>query len=673
MQLQPYSALKRRSSRLDTAPMASAVTTPKLRNEPSADDPSDFMHAESVHLDSKTSQYITDDVCPAQPATSAKLDSDNPVPATYQKPQKSRREERQLRLAAEQAVWLRSKFDLPPSEQLITSFSAALFRHILLQGRMYITTTTICFYTRIFGKVTKDLFPFSAFSHVKKRRGGLVANAIKIYFLDQTLSPVVIGSLNHREKAFDTIQTRLRHINPAAAEPKETVHDDDGSAASLGSANADSEEPFPDPNDLQNGHRHPTQPTLMSRPSALMLNPSGQTTNIVPTDPQLTNQRSRDFGSSASLSQENSSHSLASHDNHSESEPHLVWQTSADVIGRVAANAFPKKSERTRGILNAPVKTVFNLLFISDWLKQYHEAVSNRDVVFTEWCRGEDGFMSRDVNFRRPIGYKIGPKETRVREKHRYSFTEDGGVIVELSTESLDAPYGNSFVCETFYELNPHNDGSQTLLIASVAVHFVKDLWTMLQGKIESSALAETKKTCQRLLDLATGRIHEHVAEVHIERKSSEVNLNDQERIDVVRSVPRSQDQYRNPSSRKQRISQNEACNTNGSSAIVGTIANHRHDRRSRKVNLEQAMPPAMVQPQGQGMGSGGEEVDCGDLNVSKWVALAVVTLIIVCVVLVAVLMLLNRLQHSVHMLEGIVANKYVDVEGDICRNTQTC
>lgn len=632
----------------------SSTIKPTFQRELSAGDPPHFIHAESVYLESKTSQSITDDAYMSQPPHSSRTDFENAPSDMNAKPQKTRREERQLRLAEEQVVWLRHKFSLPATDQLLTSFSAALLRHILLQGRMYITTSRICFYTRIFGKVTKESFLFSSLARVEKRRGGLVANAIKIYFEDQSIPPIVIGSLNHREKAFEVIQGRLRELNPDAAKPKET----DGDYSYPGcvvSAPDDLEESLSegnDPNTTSNHHVHPNQ---LTGSNLLSANLDQESRSSAP----LSNNQSCDSDSSASNCQE----ALVPQDQHctrdfqTELEHRYVWQTPDDMVDRLAANAFSKKSERVRGTLNAPIKAVFNVLFVSEWLRNYHDAVSNREVTFTKWRRGTDGFMSRDVNFRRPMGYKIGPKETRVREKHRYSFTSNGGAIVEITTESLDAPYGSSFVCESFYELHSHGDGSQTLLVGSLAVHFVKDLWALLQSKIESGALSETKATFQRMFQLATLRIDEYAAELHSKRQTCEaiVNLDKPVRFSSGMKISRDLTKAVRLGTPDERPVENAVVEVDRqllkSSSDVREAPSCERDRLS-------------VDDVGSYM---------GDLNVSKWVKIALGTLIVICLVLVGVLLRLNRLQQSVCILESTIERKYIDVANQVCGNKQAC
>eukprot|EP00171_Calliarthron_tuberculosum_P020917 IDg20917t1 len=124
------------------------------------------------------------------------------------------------------------------------------------------------------------------------------------------------------------------------------------------------------------------------------------------------------------------------------------------------------------------------------------------------------GFVRRDVSFRRPLGYRIGPKETRVKETQRYCFISDGGVRVELEGYNLDAPFGDYFRVESYFELQPVNNGRHCELVAFLSLQFTKS--TMLKSKIESGALSETKEAFTKLIEMGKDRIAEVTPKAHV-------------------------------------------------------------------------------------------------------------------------------------------------------------
>ncbi|CAN8074352.1 unnamed protein product [Agarophyton chilense] len=581
--------------------------------------PTTSMYVPNPLPDNTISQATSESVLPQNlSTTAASSHSKHPdVVVEVVKTKKQMREERAQRLAAEQAAWVRHKFSLADTDQLLASFSAALVKHIMLQGRIHVTTTALCFYAKIFGKVTKESYSFASMARVKKRRGGFVANAIKIYFLDQSIQPVLIGSLNHREQAFEAIQARLREINPTAAEP--TDADEYGSSHSISNSHAgDSEDQSFDDEPNSNELQHSTRYSRDDVSSPQMKSKS------VPTTPNfgrqlMTASDSSDVGSGRCQVEPNSVSTPAP-----EPETHLRWRTQNDVVDRVFGKTFRKKTERARGVLNASVVEVFNVIFASDWLKHYHEASNNKEVTFTNWARDEEGFMMREVTFQKPLGYKIGPKETRVKEKQRYSFTKDGGVIFELEGHNLDVLYGDYFICESFFELIPQDDDSKTLMIASISVNFVKV--TMLRGKIEAGALSETKIAFQRFYDLASRKIDEHMSSKNKRMQIGQKKEN--------RKSPKGKETMRE----EVRVSE------------------------PAPLNLEQSVGPSLSDTTGpivdQKQMDHPVRVEVMDSESTKWLRVgALIALGVVCLLLLIVMMLLFRMRRDVVMLEKLIAD----------------
>lgn len=130
-------------------------------------------------------------------------------------------------------------------------------------------------------------------------------------------------------------------------------------------------------------------------------------------------------------------------------------------------------------------------------------AVGNADARATAWSRRDDGYMTRTLRFSRVLGFRFGPKATRVIETQCYSFTSDGGVVVETSGHNLDVPLSESFRVEGYFEVSPAGEGS--LIVASAGVHFLKS--SMFRGRILSGAMSETEKSYGGLLDLAEKEI----------------------------------------------------------------------------------------------------------------------------------------------------------------------
>lgn len=569
-----------------------------------------------------------------------------------------RREEKHSRWVAEQSTRVREKFDLSPSDNFVASFSAALLSTILLQGRMYITTHHLCFYTKLFGKVTKEAFSYSSLARVKKRRGGLVANAIKVYFTDEELPPVIIGSLNHREKAFSLIQERLRIVNPNAAEP--LPEDDDGSTGSVASTPIETEEITAASARIISGNPPPLPVRQFESPA--QSTHSDENAVAAPEINQQTASQLLRIEPNEVLQVNTSIPEEPPVQEIDEWERSLVWRTQKDIVGSPVANAFDKKAERARIVLKAPVKEVFNVLYISDWLKEYHQEVKNYDVEIGEWVKDDEGGMRRDVSFRRPIGYKFGPKETRVNEKQRYIYTDHGGVLVEVQGRNLDVPCSSYFVVESFFDMSPVNDGRHTLFVASVAVNFVKS--TFLQGKIEGGTLTETKTAYGRLTGLAERKIDQHVANRAANKMTTNsIQMHPQELanghvVDNGSSEPESQSQ-----SIVNEAAEPESVSRVVQQAPMPTSEENRADHSYEVVSREPRSPP-LHDASTNGIASNivSTKVDTKtDPTAQHSDALhfyrkaSIFLLVVACVLLLIVIILLIRVQGLLNSLEKVI------------------
>jgi VAD1 Analog of StAR-related lipid transfer domain/GRAM domain len=438
-------------------------------------------------------------------------------------------------------AWLREKFpELAANDCCDASYACALVRGILLQGRLYVTSTGLAFYAKIFGRVTKEFIPYSQVKAVRKRGGGFVANAIKVEFMEEGVPPVVFGSLTRRERALALISVKLRAANPMAASAGDTEEDSSGTDAEEYGEEGFRSRSVPsnvaagssrrmryDDGDAEEGvaDRVLEAAAASGRKRATeLLDRANTYTGVVTSSRGSTSGDSSGDGGlllppAGSLPTVCSSgvpgvDKIAPVKDASAGEvavPVGVWKGNGDVVDRRAGNAYDAKVEQGRRTLLAPVRTVFNELFIGSWILDVHGKNGNTDLTETPWTRGDGGFMTRQLCFSRALGYRIGPKSTRVVETHFYSFTSSGGVLVECSGHNLDVPMGDSFRVETYIEMEPVAGGSSTSVTASVALHFTKS--TMLRSKIESGALEQTKVSLTRLLDLAELRVNESKAE----------------------------------------------------------------------------------------------------------------------------------------------------------------
>ena len=76
---------------------------------------------------------------------------------------------------------LRRLFNLPPEETLIEEYMCALYKKILLQGRMYLFSNHVCFYSNVFGYQKNKVIALKNVTIINRAHTmNIVPNAIEI-------------------------------------------------------------------------------------------------------------------------------------------------------------------------------------------------------------------------------------------------------------------------------------------------------------------------------------------------------------------------------------------------------------------------------------------------------------------------------------------------------------
>ncbi|XP_066459227.1 GRAM domain-containing protein 2B isoform X2 [Eleutherodactylus coqui] len=101
--------------------------------------------------------------------------------------------------------------DVPKDEMLKESFTCALQKEILYQGKLYISENWICFYSKVFGKDTKIVIPVFAVTVIKKTKTALlVPNALVISTVTDRFMFV---SLLSRDTTYKLLKSMCSHLD----------------------------------------------------------------------------------------------------------------------------------------------------------------------------------------------------------------------------------------------------------------------------------------------------------------------------------------------------------------------------------------------------------------------------------------------------------------------------
>ncbi|KAG8456240.1 hypothetical protein GDO86_002148 [Hymenochirus boettgeri] len=115
--------------------------------------------------------------------------------------------------------------DVPKEEMLIESFTCALQKDLLYQGKLYISTNWVCFHSKVFGKDTKLVIPVITIALIKKTKTALlVPNALVIATITERF---IFVSLLSRDTTYKLLKSICSHLeststgnspNPSPAE-----------------------------------------------------------------------------------------------------------------------------------------------------------------------------------------------------------------------------------------------------------------------------------------------------------------------------------------------------------------------------------------------------------------------------------------------------------------------
>lgn len=104
-------------------------------------------------------------------------------------------------------------FGLPSHEELVEEYNCALQRKILLQGKMYVFSSYVCFYSNVFGYITKRSLALKDVTSITKAKNVGFPNSIKIVHKGKQM---FFTSFLSREDAFRLIIALWYECSPYA-------------------------------------------------------------------------------------------------------------------------------------------------------------------------------------------------------------------------------------------------------------------------------------------------------------------------------------------------------------------------------------------------------------------------------------------------------------------------
>ncbi|XP_054467140.1 GRAM domain-containing protein 2B isoform X2 [Anoplopoma fimbria] len=108
--------------------------------------------------------------------------------------------------------------EISKEEQLRQSYTCALQKDILYQGRMFVSDHWICFHSKVFGKDTKIAIPVMSVTHIKKTKTAiLLPNALVIATANDRYVFVSFMSRDNTYKYLTSISLHLEEKSPCSS------------------------------------------------------------------------------------------------------------------------------------------------------------------------------------------------------------------------------------------------------------------------------------------------------------------------------------------------------------------------------------------------------------------------------------------------------------------------
>ncbi|KYQ89324.1 GRAM domain-containing protein [Tieghemostelium lacteum] len=456
------------------------------------------------------------------------------------------------------------KFKLPSNEILLNDYSAALFRQILLHGKLYIFTNYICFESKIFGIKTTEIIQIKDITQIKKKSRKFKYIGIEV---ETNSAKHIFASFVSRDKTYQDLLAVWKDITGESH--------DDASSQSIDDDNDDesnSSVVFEDDSSQKGGNStNATLPNGASRKPSIESNFTSITTQSLPlqsnsTVDQVVNQQTLQasqpiqplqqqpsqaqiqISPQTNTNNNNNNQTSVSDDTNNKVSQQPQQQQQDNKISNNNNNNIPVIAEEAVSGQNQkpidPLDEIYGTveqylskkdessILESQWSEfqellsenfnvsvvnffralcsdqcnfafNYHAKRGDSDIVVKNWAHRDRFGTIRELEYVAPVNSPIGPPKTRIQETQRYHLLRSK-LIIETDTIMLDIPYGDHFRIEAKWECTETSPETCKLNI-HLCVRFIKKTW--FKSKIETSTIKESKNSFTQWVTLAKQEI----------------------------------------------------------------------------------------------------------------------------------------------------------------------
>lgn len=403
---------------------------------------------------------------------------------------------------------------VPSSERLISDYSCALSKDILVQGKLYLSQNFLFFKSNILGWVTNILIPLQEVIQIEKKSTAvLFPNGIVIRTLHQKY---VFASFITRDATFNCI-TKVWHnvlqnsvIDVSSTKGKSKVlsrgrlrsfreTDKEISSASDTSSEMDDEldsivgtdeESENEPEEQHTPGKSVTNKEASNRGS------DSQSTKIEEQSSSSLDEREREKGDGLPSRKGSSKFGGIFNPGPQTHEP--------------TSNGYVKEAndvEIIEHLFKAPLGVIFTILFGSDnsHFVKILKAQKNFDIEDSKITELSEAKDTRNYSYTKPLNASIGPKQTRCLVTDTLKSCDfSKSVQVEQVTSSPDVPSGNSFKVLTKFLLSWDKNNSTKMKVVT-SVEWSARSW--IKGPVEKGSIDGQKDFMKGLVTIVTNII----------------------------------------------------------------------------------------------------------------------------------------------------------------------
>lgn len=353
------------------------------------------------------------------------------------------------------------------TDRLLDDFACALSREILLQGRIYISETYICFNSSLLGWITNLIIEMDDIVRFEKRAtAGIFPNGIMIETKD---TKHVFASFISRDSTFDFMKTvwekttgrKMTEADPNAEGDNDDSDDDSKVRSFIMSLDGDDEAEKPNP--VIEGDGLISDEDSDSKPQ-----PSTNNIEIV---------------------------KFKADSVYKNNGPEIHKPTEID--DAINENEIELCNE----VIEAPMGMVFEILFGDNsqpWFEKFLNDHDSDELTGFGKFPSQDKNQSRNYTYKKSLGYSIGPKSTicQVEEVIEHLNFEKS-ILVTTVTKTPDVPLGNSFSVKNIYRFSWGKKNTTNLQI-SFFIEWTGRSW--IKNIIEKSTLTGQTDSCKDLI-----------------------------------------------------------------------------------------------------------------------------------------------------------------------------